>query len=82
MSDIEDAALIHLLYAQIKSSSLNRGRGKEPYDRAEAMIPVAYAMFRVLGEAGRCSGYAHWKRFLHEALDEVLDHLASRGSYD
>ncbi len=76
MDYFEEEALVATLEAKIGSSSLNRAiKCKEPFDRPLAMVPVAYAMFKVLVDAVEGSGHDEdaWDKFLHEALDECIN---------
>ncbi len=65
-------ATIVTIAAKLRASSLNRHQ-KEPYDTPGAMVPVAYAMFEVLVDAGNGSGLElEWHRFLRESLAECI----------
>ena len=60
-------AEIATLMAQLQSSEAFSGASaKEPFDRTQEMIPVAYAAFNVLVKAGIGSGNEL------EALQEVI----------
>lgn len=65
-------ATIATIAAKLRASSLNR-KQKEPYDTPSAMVPVAYAMFDVLVEAGGGSSLeSKWHQFLRESLAESI----------
>ena len=65
-------ATVATITAKLRASSLNRHQ-KEPYDTPGAMVPVAYAMFEVLVDAGEGSSLElEWLRFLRESLAECI----------
>jgi len=65
-------AAVATIAAKLRASSLNK-RQKEAYDTPDAMVPVAYAMFEVLVDAGGGSGRElTWHQFLRESLDECI----------
>lgn len=75
MDDNSQEALIAVLVAKIRASSLNRSASvKEPFDGLLEMMPVAYAMFEVLAESCLASGHDElaWWDFLRGALDECI----------
>ncbi len=74
-SDSSEEAMIAVLAAKIRASSLNRAaNAKEPYDGTIEMVPVAYAMFEVLADACIATGHKEedWWDFLRCALDECI----------
>lgn len=75
MDDSSQEAMIAILVAKIRASSLNRAANvPEPFDGPFAMMPVAYAMFEVLADACISSGHDEqsWWDFLRGALNECI----------